>query len=67
MQKFKQLLSTISIIFIFYTSIIILLLFFLGNVELLDSVSLSLATFSTGGFTPDSKIFSSMNDLVYSL
>jgi trk system potassium uptake protein TrkH len=61
MQKFKQLLSTISIIFIFYTSIIILLLFFLGNVELLDSVSLSLATFSTGGFTPDSKIFSSMN------
>jgi trk system potassium uptake protein TrkH len=61
MQKFKQLLSTISIIFIFYTSILIFLLFFLGNIELIDSVSLSFATFSTGGFTPVSDIFSSIN------
>jgi trk system potassium uptake protein len=61
MQKFKQLLSTISIIFIFYTSILILLLFFLGNIKLLDSVSLSFATFSTGGLIPNSTIFTSIN------
>lgn len=61
MQKFKQLLSTISIIFIFYTSIFILLLFFLGNIKLLDSVSLSFATFSTGGLIPNSTIFTSIN------
>jgi len=61
MQKFKQLLSTISIIFIFYTSIITLLLSFLGNLKLIDSVSLSFATFATGGFTPASNIFSSIN------
>lgn len=61
MQKFKQLLSTISIIFIFYTSILTLLLFSLGNLELNDSVSLSFATFSTGGFIPVSDIFSSIN------
>jgi trk system potassium uptake protein TrkH len=61
MQKFKQLLSTISIIFIFYTSILTFLLFFLGNLELVDSVSLSFATFSTGGFIPVSDIFSSIN------
>jgi trk system potassium uptake protein TrkH len=61
MQKFKQLLSTISIIFIFYTSILTILLFFLGNIELIDSVSLSFSTFATGGFTPVSDIFSSIN------
>jgi len=61
MQKFKQLLSTISIIFLFYTSILILLLFFLGNIELIDSMSLSFSTFATGGFTPASDIFSSIN------
>lgn len=61
MQKFKQLLSTISIIFIFYTSILTFLLFFLGSLELIDSVSLSFAAFSTGGFIPVSDIFSSIN------
>ncbi|HJU58502.1 MAG TPA: potassium transporter TrkG, partial [Nitrososphaeraceae archaeon] len=61
MQKFKQLLSAISIIFIFYTSILILLLFLLGNMELIDAVSLSFSTFATGGFTPVSDIFNSIN------
>ena len=61
MQKFKQLLSAISIIFIFYTSILIFLLFLLGNMELIDAVSLSFSTFATGGFTPVSDIFNSIN------
>ena len=59
--KFKQLLSTISIIFVFYTIIFILLIFFLGNIHLIDSVSLSFTTLVTGGFIPDSTIFDSLN------
>jgi len=61
MQKFKQLLSTISIIFVIYTSIIMLLIYFLGNINLIDSAALSFATFSTGGFSPYSGIFSTIN------
>lgn len=59
--KFKQLLSTISIIFVFYTIIFILLIFFLGNIHLIESVSLSFTTLVTGGFIPDSTIFDSLN------
>lgn len=65
MQKFKQLLSTISVIFVIYTSIIMLLIYFLGNIDLIDSAALSFATFSTGGFSPYSSIFSTIN--VYQL
>ena len=59
--KFKQLLSTISIIFVFYTIIFILLIFFIGNIHLIESVSLSFTTLVTGGFIPDSTIFDSLN------
>ena len=59
--KFKQLLSTISIIFVFYTIIFILLIFFLGNIHLIESVSLSFTTLVTGGFIPDSTMFDSLN------
>src|SRR5687768_6500731 len=52
--RFKQLLSTICIIFTVYTVIIALLLFFFGHVNILDSISLGLATLSTGGFVPTS-------------
>ena len=59
--KFKQLLSTISIIFVFYTIIFILLIFFMGNIHLIESVSLTFTTLVTGGFIPDSTIFDSLN------
>ena len=59
--KFKQLLSTISIIFVFYTFIFILLIFFMGNIQLINSVFLSFTTIVTGGFIPDSTIFTSIN------
>jgi trk system potassium uptake protein len=59
--KFKQLLSTISIIFVIYTFIFILLIFFMGDIQLIDSVSLSFTTLVTGGFLPDSTIFNSIN------
>ncbi|HEX7140879.1 MAG TPA: potassium transporter TrkG [Nitrososphaeraceae archaeon] len=59
--KFKQLLSTISFIFVIYTFIFILLIFFMGNIQLINAVSLSFTTLVTGGFIPDSSIFNSIN------
>jgi len=52
--RFKQLLSTICIIFTVYTTIIALLIFFFGHINILDSVSLGFATLATGGFVPTS-------------
>src|SRR5215211_5219758 len=50
--RFKQLLSTICIIFTVYTTIIALLIFFFGHINILDSISLGFATLATGGFVP---------------
>jgi trk system potassium uptake protein len=52
--RFKQLLSTICIIFTVYTIIIALLIFFFGHINILDSISLGFATLATGGFVPTS-------------
>ncbi len=52
--RFKQLLSTICIIFTVYTAIIALLIFFFGHVNILDSISLGLSTLASGGFVPSS-------------
>jgi len=52
--RFKQLLSTICIIFTVYTAIIALLIFFFGHINILDSISLGFATLATGGFVPTS-------------
>ena len=52
--RFKQLLSTICIIFIVHAAIITLLIFFFGHVNMLDSISLAFTTFTTGGFVPTS-------------
>jgi trk system potassium uptake protein len=52
--RFKQLLSTICIIFTVYTVIVALLIFIFGHVNLLDSISLAITTFTTGGFVPAS-------------
>jgi trk system potassium uptake protein TrkH len=52
--RFKQLLSTICIIFTVYTTIIALLIFFFGHINILDSISLGFATLATGGFVPTS-------------
>jgi trk system potassium uptake protein TrkH len=52
--RFKQLLSTICIIFTIYITIIALLIFFFGHINILDSISLAFTTFTTGGFVPSS-------------
>ncbi|HET7642593.1 MAG TPA: potassium transporter TrkG [Nitrososphaeraceae archaeon] len=54
--RFKQLLSTICIIFTVYTVVVVLLIFIFGHANLLDSVSLAFATFTTGGFVPASNV-----------
>jgi trk system potassium uptake protein TrkH len=52
--RFKQLLSTICIIFTVYAVVVALLIFIFGHVNLLDSISLAITTFTTGGFVPAS-------------
>ena len=59
--RFKQLLSTICIIFTIYTAIIALLLFSFGHVNILDSISLDVATLASGGFVPTSTSLSVEN------
>jgi len=57
--RFRQLLSTISIIFVIYAAIIILLLFIFGHIGLLNSISLSFAALTSGSFVPTSTILNS--------
>lgn len=59
--KFRQLLSTISIIFVIYSVSIVILLLSFGNLTIKDSVSISFATLTSGGFIPKSDIFSTIN------
>ena len=61
--RFKQLLSTICIIFTVYTVIVALLLFFFGHVNILDSISLGFATLASGGFVPSSTILNVENPI----
>ena len=50
--RFKQLLTTISIIFVIYAIIIVLLLLIFRHIDLLNSISLAFATLTSGGFVP---------------
>ena len=61
--RFKQLLTTISIIFVVYALIMVLLLYVFGQISILDSISLSFATLTTGGFVPTSTILNSENSI----
>ena len=61
--RFKQLLSTISIIFVVYALIMILLLYSFAQIKILDSVSLSFTTLTTGGFVPTSTILNPENSV----
>ncbi|EPA06676.1 potassium transporter TrkG [Candidatus Nitrosarchaeum limnium] len=53
----KELFSIITIIFSIYAVIIALALFYLGGGEILDDFALAFSALSTGGTSPDSKIF----------
>ncbi len=53
----KELFAIITAIFSIYAVIIALLLFYLGGGEILDDFALAFSALSTGGSSPDSKIF----------
>src|SRR5215210_7638762 len=59
--RFKQLLITISIIFVVYTTIFVLLIFIFGHISILDSISLSFAALTSGGFVPTATILTLEN------
>jgi trk system potassium uptake protein TrkH len=56
--KLKQLLLTIGVIFTFYTAVLILLLYLLGNSNIIYSVSLIFSSVTGGGFIPNSTALS---------
>ena len=61
--RFKQLLTTISIIFVIYAIIIVLLLFIFGHIDLLNSISLAFATLTSGGFVPTATVLTLENPI----
>ena len=54
----RELFATITIVFSIYTVIIAVMFWVFGSEDMLDNFSLAFSTLSTGGFVPDSKIFS---------
>jgi trk system potassium uptake protein TrkH len=63
--KLRELFVTITIVFSIYATIIALAMFYLGERNILDDFSLAMSILSTGGFTPDSKIFSTLTTPEY--
>lgn len=61
----KELFSIITIIFSIYAVIIALLLFYLGQGDILDDFALAFSALSTGGTSPDSKIFEDFTSAEY--
>src|SRR5215211_3142662 len=61
--RFKQLLTTISIIFVIYAIITVLLLLTFGHIDLLNSISLAFATLTSGGFVPTATVLTLENPI----
>jgi trk system potassium uptake protein TrkH len=58
--KLRELFATITIVFSIYAVIIALLMFYLGERNILDDFSLAMSVLSTGGFMPDSAILETL-------
>lgn len=56
----RELFGTITIIFALYVTIVALLLYFMGDDNLMDDFSLAMSTLATGGFVPHSEIIQNM-------
>ena len=52
----KELFLTITVIFAVYITIVAILLYLLGEINIIDSFALSMSTLATGGFIPNSSI-----------
>ncbi len=59
--RFRQLLSTIRIIFTLYTAIVTLLIFIYGHINIFDLISSVFTTFPTGRFVFTSTALDSDN------
>lgn len=60
--RLRELLTTITIIFIIYAFIMTGLLWYFGQDNLIDNFSISMSTLSTGGFTPTSTFLDELNE-----
>ena len=58
--KLRELFVTITIVFSIYAAIIAVMMFYLGERNILDDFSLAMSILSTGGFVPDSTILSTL-------
>jgi len=58
--KLRELFGTISIIFFSYIVVMVVLLYLIGQQNVIDNFSLAMSTVSTGGFVPSSDILSSI-------
>lgn len=56
----RELFATITVIFAVYIVIVALLLYILGEREIIDNFSLAMSTLATGGFLPSSTILQNM-------
>jgi len=56
----RELFATITVIFAVYIVIVALLLYILGERDIIDNFSLAMSTISTGGFLPSSTILQDM-------
>ena len=59
--KLRELFATITIVFSIYVVIIAMLMFYLGERNIMDNFSLAMSILSTGGFMPDSKIIDTLS------
>lgn len=64
-QNLRELFVTITIIFSIYVVIIALLLFFLGEDNILDNFAIAFSGISTGGWVPDSKSLENFTSAEY--
>jgi len=58
--KLRELFTTITIVFSIYATIIALMMFYLGERNIIDDFSIALSILSTGGFMPDSAIIDTL-------
>ncbi|MYB29632.1 MAG: CBS domain-containing protein [Cenarchaeum sp. SB0663_bin_5] len=56
----RELFGTITIIFTLYVTVIALLLYLMGDDNIIDDFSLAMSTLATGGFVPHSEIVQNM-------
>jgi len=63
--KLRELFATITIVFSIYVVIIAMLMFYLGERDIIDDFSLAMSILATGGFVSDSKMLETLTTPEY--